>query len=118
MKLVIMKIKIMLLSLSTILIVQCTTRKTIERPPLAQIEPVEDVYFGKKISDPYRHMENLQDSVVQKWFKSQAAYARTILHSISGRQYLIDKMHDFCVIWGGFAKSTLKYEGNSPNPPK
>jgi len=90
-----MKIKIMLLSLSILLMVQCATKKTPEKPPLAQVEPVEDVYFGKKISDPYRYMENLQDPVVQKWFKSQTDYSRSVLNSISGRQSLIDIMRDF-----------------------
>ncbi len=90
-----MKIKIMLLSLAILLMVQCTTRKTPEKPPLAPIDPVEDTYFGKKISDPYRYMENLQDPAVQKWFKSQADYSRSVLNSISGRQSLIDKMRDF-----------------------
>jgi prolyl oligopeptidase len=90
-----MKIKIMLFSLAILLMVQCSARKTPEKPPLAPVDPVEDEYFGKKISDPYRYMENLKDPVVQKWFKSQTDYSRSVLNSISGRQSLIDKMRDF-----------------------
>ncbi|RLI46372.1 S9 family peptidase, partial [Candidatus Bathyarchaeota archaeon] len=90
-----MKIKIMLFSLVILLMVQCTTKQTPEKPPLAEVKPVEETYFGKKISDPYRYMENLQDPVVQKWFKSQTDYSRSVLNSISGRQSLIDKMRDF-----------------------
>jgi prolyl oligopeptidase len=89
-----MKIKTMALSLSILLMVQCATKQTPEKPPLAEVKPVEDTYFGKKISDPYRYMENLQDPVVQKWFKSQTDYSRLVLNSISGRQSLIDKMRD------------------------
>ena len=90
-----MKTKTTLLCLTILLLVQCTTRETPEKPPLAQVKPVEDVYFGKKISDPYRYMENLQDTVVQDWLKLQADYSRKVLNSIQGRQSLIDKMMEF-----------------------
>lgn len=90
-----MKTKTMLLCLTILFLVQCTTKITQEKPPLAQVKPVEDVYFGKKITDPYRYMEDLQDSVVQNWIKSQADYSRSVLNSIQGRQSLIDKMREF-----------------------
>jgi prolyl oligopeptidase len=66
-----------------------------EKPMIAKIQPVVDEYFGKKISDPYRYMENLQDPEVQTWFKSQADYARSVLDDIPGRQSLINKMREF-----------------------
>ena len=90
-----MKTKTTLLCLIILLLVQCTTKITQEKPPLAQVKHVEDVYFGKEISDPYRYMEDLQDSVVQNWFKSQADYSRSVLNNIQGRQSLINKMRDF-----------------------
>ncbi len=90
-----MKTKTLLVFMSLVFMVQCTTNNTSQKPPLAQVKPVEDEYFGTKISDPYRYMENLQDSSVQKWFKAQADYSRKILNSIPGRQALIDKMIEF-----------------------
>ena len=54
-------------------------------PPAAPVRPVTDTYFGIKISDPYRYMENLADPEVQKWFKSQADYTRAMLDRIPGR---------------------------------
>lgn len=90
-----MKTKTMLICLSTILMVLSITGKTQEKPPLIQAKPVEDEYFGIKISDPYRYMENLQDTVVQDWLKLQADYARQVLNSIPGRQSLIEKMMEF-----------------------
>lgn len=91
----IMKTKTFLAFLTLVFMVHCTTNNTRQQPPLAQVNPVEDEYFGIKISDPYRYMENLQDSSVQGWFKTQADYSRSILNSIPGRQKLIDMMSDF-----------------------
>ena len=48
----IMKTKTMLICLLTILMVLSTIGKTQEKPPLIQAKPVEDEYFGRKISDP------------------------------------------------------------------
>ncbi|MCB8998785.1 MAG: S9 family peptidase [Bacteroidales bacterium] len=74
---------------------QCTSKNSLPKPPLAQVNPVEDDYFGIKITDPYRYMENLQDSNVVNWIKEQSDYSRKILNSIPGRQKLIDEMTDF-----------------------
>jgi prolyl oligopeptidase len=78
-----------------LVIVNCTKIETIEKPPLAKVEFIVDNYFGKEISDPYRYMENLQDTVVQNWLKLQADYARKVLNGIPGRQSLIEKMMEF-----------------------
>jgi len=90
-----MKKKNFLVLLTMILMVHCTTDNTKKQFPLAQVKPVEDVYFGMKISDPYRYMENLKDITVQQWLKQQSDYTRGILNSIPGRQKLIDKMFEF-----------------------
>jgi prolyl oligopeptidase len=91
-----MRNNVILFSLSIFIMVSCTTKVQEQKQPLlAKVNLAEDVYFGKKISDPYRYMENLKDPYVQKWIKSQADYSRNVLNSISGRQKLIDKMWDF-----------------------
>lgn len=90
-----MNTKTFLVFLTMVLMVHCTTNNTRKQPPLAQVKPVEDVYFGTKISDPYRYMENLKDTTVQEWLKQQSDYTRGILNSIPGRQKLIDKMFEF-----------------------
>ncbi len=91
-----MKSKTILFGLAILLMAQCTTKvEEQEKPPLAAVDPVEEVYFGKTVSDPYRYMENLEDPAVQEWIKSQADYSRSVLNSIPGRQRLIDNMRDF-----------------------
>lgn len=81
--------------LAFLLAAHCTSDTKSKLPPAARIEPVEDVYFGIKISDPYRYMENLKDTAVYTWLKQQSDYTRKILNSIPGRQKLIDRMVEF-----------------------
>lgn len=58
-------------------------------PPVAPVRPVTDDYFGIKVVDPYRYMENLKDPQVQAWMKAQNDYTRAALDSIPGREKLL-----------------------------
>jgi prolyl oligopeptidase len=54
-------------------------------PPKAPVHETEDEYFGTKIIDPYRWMENIrQDPGAQQWLKAQADYTRQTLDSMPG----------------------------------
>ena len=90
-----MKTRTYLVFLNLVVLVQCAVEESTQLPPMAQVNPVEDEYFGVKITDPYRYMEDLQDSPTVRWIEEQSDYARTILNSIPGRQELIDKMTEF-----------------------
>lgn len=87
--------KRIVLFLFILLLTNCKNEIIVEKPSLAKVDPVTDSYFGKEIQDPYRYMENLQDTLVQSWLKEQADYSRSILDRISGRQDLIEKMKEF-----------------------
>jgi prolyl oligopeptidase len=78
--------------LTTGLLMACGTVGIGPKPPLAISDTVVDYYFGRKINDPYRYMENLQDSSVVEWIREQSDYSRRILNNISGRQELINRM--------------------------
>lgn len=65
-----------------------------QQQPVAPVKVVTDEYFGQKIDDPYRYMEDLKDPVVKKWFKGQADYSRNVLDHISGRDELIEKFKE------------------------
>jgi hypothetical protein len=58
-------------------------------PPNAAVRPVTDTYYGTKVTDPYRYMENLQDPEVQLWIKAQNDYTRAVLASLPGRKQLL-----------------------------
>ncbi|HLJ40518.1 MAG TPA: hypothetical protein VKT50_03420 [Candidatus Acidoferrales bacterium] len=53
------------------------------KPPVAPVRPVTDEYYGTKIVDNYRYMENLKDPEVQQWMKAQADYTRARRRSIT-----------------------------------
>lgn len=78
------------------LAIVCITQSTlIAQPPRAPSQPVTETYFGKQVSDPYRNLENLKDSTVQRWMKAESDHARNVLNSIPGRQHLIDMLTDW-----------------------
>lgn len=61
-------------------------------PPPAPIREVTDDYFGTKVTDPYRYMEDWKSPEVSAWMKSQNAYARAELARIPGRAELLARI--------------------------
>ena len=55
---------------------------------MAQREPVVDDYFGTKVTDDYRWMEDRWSPRFKAWLQDQDTYARTILDRIPGRDIL------------------------------
>lgn len=74
------------------------------QPPVAPVRPVVDDYFGTKVTDPYRWMEDMKNPELLDWMKAQNAYTRQTLEAIPGRQKLLDRLTelnslaDACVI--------------------
>lgn len=64
------------------------------RPPVALVRPVTDDYFGTKVVDDYRYMEDLKDADVQKWMKAQADYTRKTMDGLPGRAALLARIKD------------------------
>ena len=62
-------------------------------PPLAAREVV-DTHWGKKVSDPYRFLENVADPEVQSWMKGQADATAAILAKIPARDKLLARMKE------------------------
>ncbi len=71
---------------------QSSGATSLPSPPVALVRPVTDDYFGTKVIDPYRYMENLKDPEVQAWFKGQDDYTRAVLARIPGRQQLLERI--------------------------
>ena len=69
-----------------------TVAQSPQAPPIAPVRVVAEDYFGTKVSDPYRYMENLKDPEVVKWFGDQNAYTRLVLSRIPGREALLKRI--------------------------
>ncbi|WP_264551828.1 prolyl oligopeptidase family serine peptidase [Flavobacterium sp. N2038] len=65
------------------------------KPQPATEKIVTDEYFGEKIEDPYRYLENLTDPNVVTWMKSNTDYAQAKLNEVPERQNLIKKLKEF-----------------------
>lgn len=62
------------------------------KPPVAPVREVTDEYFGQKVVDSYRWMENFKDPEVQKWVKAQADYSASMLKAMPGRDVLLERI--------------------------
>jgi len=58
-------------------------------PPRAKVDVVTDDLHGRKISDPYRWLENGDSPETQQYVRAQLAYTRSLLDPLPGR----DKIH-------------------------
>ncbi len=60
--------------------------------PRTQQQPVTDTYYGVKVTDPYRWMENMDNAETQQWFKAQGALTTQWLGRIEGRAALREEI--------------------------
>jgi prolyl oligopeptidase len=80
--------------------------------PTTPEHPVVDDYFGTKITDPYRWMEDMNNPEVQKWFKDQAEFSNAIIKKIPGRDGLFKRMKEIQAL-GGDDYETIKQSGEN-----
>ncbi len=91
--------------------------------PKTPIRNVTDDYFGTKVVDPYRWLENTSDPEVVSWMKQQNDYTRAMLAKIPGRDALLERINALdnagpsvssLQVWGGHY-FYLKAEPGSDN---
>lgn len=80
-------------------------------PPVAPVRPVTDDYFGTKVVDPYRYMENLQDPEVKAWFKGQDDFTRAMLAKLPDRARLLDRIKQLDQSAPYQVKNVQRYQG-------
>jgi prolyl oligopeptidase len=61
-------------------------------PPTAAVREVTDTYFGRKVVDPYRWMEDTKSPEFASWLKAQNDYTRSVLAKIPGRNALAERV--------------------------
>ncbi len=100
--------RILLLLITTIFIVSCKTKSTITIHDIAGPYPAIapdtaiDVYWGKTIIDPYRNLENMNDSLVKSWYKAETQFFDTIMSRVTGLDSLkkeIDRYNEEKSCW-------------------
>ena len=62
------------------------------KPPAAAVHEVVDEYFGKKVTDPYRWMEE-GGREFDGWLKAQADHARAQLDAIADHKKWFERIH-------------------------
>ena len=63
-------------------------------PPPAEVRDFTDDYFGRKVSDPYRWMEDSKSPEFKSWIKAQASYASANLDRLRTRVELLKRLED------------------------
>ena len=76
--------------LSLIILVPCASAQ--DGPPKAPVHEVADTYFGQKIVDPYRWMEDSKSPETAAWMKAQADYSRAYLDRLPLRHDLFKRV--------------------------
>jgi prolyl oligopeptidase len=76
------------LALNATLSGQTLVSSTAPKPPATPTHEVTDEYFGTRIVDSYRWLEDLKSPEVSAWMKAQNDYTRAVLDRIPGREKL------------------------------
>ncbi|WP_321481007.1 prolyl oligopeptidase family serine peptidase [uncultured Bacteroides sp.] len=84
-----MKTKILLLT--GIMITSCSQPKRLTYPDTPQVDTV-DTYFGEKVADPYRWLENDTSAATGAWVKAENEVTNKYLSEIPFRQKLLKRL--------------------------
>ena len=66
--------------------------------PATRTVDASDTYFGTKVADPYRWLEDGKSREVQAWLENQNKLARSYLDALPGREALQNRYHDLFYI--------------------
>ncbi len=65
-----------------------------ERSPATEKKPVTDVFYGIKVTDDYRWLDNLNDPAVRAWNDAQNAYSRAYFNGVGALKPIQDRMKE------------------------
>ena len=57
-------------------------------PPAAEVRPLEETFYGNKIVDKYRWLEDSTRPETRKWVAEEMAYTRGVLDPLPGRELI------------------------------
>jgi prolyl oligopeptidase len=88
----IIRLLIAKLTVCSLLLAFITVTQAQMMPPKARVDSVMDEYFGVKIADQYRWMEDLKAKETQDWMKAQADYADAYLDKLPMRDDILKRL--------------------------
>ena len=82
--------------LCTVLLTSCSQKQDVSfKYPAIKSEEAIDTIHGVAIEDPYRNLEDLNDSLVLNWFHSQAKLSDSIMIPLKGENQLFKRMEAY-----------------------
>lgn len=99
-------------TLAFLLLTACQISQAQLKYPATPEKPVVDDYFGTKVTDSYRWLEDMNNPEVQKWFKDESEYTNSIIKKIPGRDALFNRMKEIQSL-GGDQYGPVKQSGNN-----
>jgi prolyl oligopeptidase len=98
------------MSLATIAFLLTGAAAAPDHPPIAPERPVTDVYFGTKVVDPYRWMEDRSAPEFVRYMLAQGKYARNVIDRIPGHDPLQARVGQWS--GGGVTLSAVQKAGD------
>lgn len=77
--------------ISTLYVLPVNAQKNNPAPSI----PVTEEYFGVKVVDEYRNLENLENPSTKEWMKTQTDYTNSVLSHIPKRKFYLEKRLEF-----------------------
>src|ERR1700690_1167844 len=112
-----------LVSIAATAIAEDAMKPTPAKFPLAPQKPVVDEVQGRKITDPYRWLEDAASPETEQWVGDEMAYTRGVLDPLPGREQLHKRLTDLLSIGtisapqiGGKYYFYTKREGSQNQP--
>ncbi len=85
------KTAVLLLIAALMTIAACNRRSRISYPVARQVDTVDD-YFGTRVADPYRWLENDTSAETAEWVKAQNAVTQAYLEKIPFREKIRERL--------------------------
>ncbi|PVX51844.1 prolyl oligopeptidase [Balneicella halophila] len=104
-----MKTRIFLMLLVGVMVLSCTQEKKKIKYPKTEKKVVTDDYFGTKVDDPYRWLEDDRSPETEAWVKAQNEVTFDYLEQIPYRENLKNELSE---IWNYEKLSTPFKEGD------
>ncbi|MDR0976549.1 MAG: prolyl oligopeptidase family serine peptidase [Prevotellaceae bacterium] len=73
------------------MMIACTQQKKLTYPPTATVDVVDD-YFGERVADPYRWLENDTSAATAAWVEAENLVTNQYLAKIPFRGALLDRL--------------------------